>query len=91
MVVESFSSRAKSKVQKIALAFLGSYPEGDYEKKTEEDESLSCYEAERPALAFARALTMLARSSSQTGHSDEEASVVFQSSFAFRESRGQRK
>ena len=66
VVVDLFRRGEIEGSEKIALAFLGSAIPGDYEKKTEEDESLSCYEGERPALAFARALTMLARRSSQT-------------------------
>ena len=77
VVVDLFRRGEIEGSEKIALAFLGSAIPGDYEKKTEEDESLSCYEGERPALAFARALTMLARRSSQTSHSDEEASRLF--------------
>ena len=77
VVVDLFRRGEIEASEKIALAFLGSAIPGDYEKKTEEDESLLCYEGERPALAFARALAMLARRSSQTTHSDEEASRLF--------------
>ena len=77
VVVDLFRRGEIEASEKIALAFLGSAIPGDYEKKSEEDESLLCYEGERPALAFARALAMLARRAAQTSHSDEEASRLF--------------
>ena len=74
VVVDLFRRGEIEASERIALAFLGSAIPGDFEKKTDDDESLK---GERPALTFARALVMLTKKS-QT-YSAEATRLFFQS------------